>query len=116
MKKTEQNIKNNDLIWYDSRYWLADTFNAELYGGGWFAYPIYENEEGLEVRPAGGGWCYKINGAIMAEGLTNDQKRKIYESWIKHLEWTCKMIDNFPKEIEKYKKQISYFHMLCKKV
>ncbi len=31
----------------------SKSYNAELYGGGWFASPIYETQNGLEVRPAG---------------------------------------------------------------
>ena len=102
------------LVWYKGSYWLAKTYNPELYGGGWFASPIYETKDGLEVRPAGGNWCYKSNGAIVAEGLTNNQKKQVYDSWIKHLKWTCNIVEKYPKEVEKYNRQISYFDALRK--
>lgn len=100
------------LLFYEGRYWLAENYNAELYGGGWFASPIYETENGLEVRPAGGNWCYKSNGAIEAQSLNNEQMKQIYQSWIKHLDWTCKMIEKYPDEINKLQTQADYFRGL----
>ena len=102
------------LVWYDGRYWLAEEFDPELYGGGWFASPIYETKDGLEVRPAGGNWCYEENGAIKATGLTNEQKQQVYDSWLKHLNWTCKIVEKYPEEVKKYNEQIIYFEALRK--
>ncbi|MDC9722922.1 MAG: hypothetical protein PSN34_09120 [Urechidicola sp.] len=102
------------LVWYDGRYWLAETYNPKLYGGGWFASPIYGTNDELEVRPAGGNWCYKNNGAIEATDLTTDQKKQIYDSWIKHLNWVCGHIQKYPNDLKMYNEKIDYFKALRK--
>jgi hypothetical protein len=110
----------NDIIFYKGRYWLAEKYDDNLYGGGWFASPIYETETGLEVRPAGGDWCYKSNGAIISEILPNEKLEQIYCSWQKHLEWTCGIIEKYngecKKAIEDLHKNINHFSELIKKL
>ncbi len=85
---SEKNLEGK-FIQYGGRYWLIEKYNPELYKGGFFASPIYFNEEQkAEVRPAGSNWCYKCNGAF----LKNPEKNVIieaYESQLKHLKW-CK--------------------------
>ena len=75
----------NDIIFYKGRYWLAEKYDDNLYGGGWFASPIYETETGLEVRPAGGDWCYKSNGAIISEILPNEKLTQTAKSELKFI-------------------------------
>ena len=54
---------------------VTEKYDNELYGGGWFASPIYQEGEILEVRPAGGNWCYKVNGAKPVH-LSNGKKKQ----------------------------------------
>ena len=106
MSREEYKFLGQELIFYKDRYWLADTYNDELYGGGWFASPIYETVEGLEVRPAGGNWCFKSRGAIVLESLTPIQKLQVYDSWIKHLKFSRKIVLDYTEEVNKYNEKI----------
>lgn len=106
------NLGTGKIIGYDGRRWMVEEYNPDLCGGGYFASPIYESENGLEVRPAGGNWCYKANGAIE---ITVDDvlKRQIYQSWLNHLIWTRNFIGKFKADkVDELESQITYFNNL----
>lgn len=105
-------VLGDGIINYDGRLWLAEKYDDELYGGGWFASPIYQEGERLEVRPAGGNWCYKVNGAKPVH-LPNDKKKQVYESWIGHLEWSNNLLgDKYPEAKKEYSEKLSFWRGL----
>jgi hypothetical protein len=75
------------FIYYDGKYWLVEKFDPELYEGGFFAVPVYfdENQQ-AEVRHASSNWCYKCNGAFLKDPERNVMI-EAYKSQIKYLEW-----------------------------
>lgn len=100
------------IINYDGRLWLVEKYDNELYGGGWFASPIYQVGDKLEVRPAGGNWCYKINGAKEFK-LEPEKRKQVYESWIAHLEWSNNFIgSDYPDATKDYLDKISFWRGL----
>jgi hypothetical protein len=116
--------KQGAIIFYDGKLWLVDHYNAELYEGGYFASPIYVNDNGqYEARPAGGNWCYKVNGAKETDTMPIDRLKQTYQSWIDHLNWTCKIIAgsmdiknnaDCKKEYKKLQNDIAYYEGLLK--
>ena len=106
---------NTDIISNKGKLWLAEKYDDQLYGGGWFASPVYVVGEIMEVRPAGGNWCYKTHGAIIVTNLTKEQKHQIYSSWLEHLKWTKKMVKGYIGEERRLVKNIKHFNKLIEK-
>ena len=80
------------IISYDGRFYLAEMF----VNNAWFASPIYETGNGIEVRPAGGNWFFIQNGAKKVDDFPSDKKKKVYQSWIEHLERTISYVRKNP--------------------
>ncbi len=104
------------FINYDGRYWLVEKYDADLYEGGFFAVPIYFDEnQKAEVRHAGSNWCYKCNGAFL-----KDPEKKViieaYESQIKHLEWCKKMQKEYKDNLLKINTKIEHYKKLLSEV
>ena len=82
----------------------------------WFASPIYEIGNGIEVRPAGGNWFFIQNGAKKVDDFPSDKKKKVYQSWIEHLERTISYVRKNPNFEESWIKtpleQINFWRNL----
>jgi len=100
------------IISYDGRFYLAEMF----VNNAWFASPIYETGNGIEVRPAGGNWFFIQNGAKKVDDFPSDKKKKVYQSWIEHLERTIYYVrknPNFEESwIKTYLEQINFWRNL----
>jgi hypothetical protein len=101
------------LISYEGRQWLAEEYSEEIGNGAWMASPIYHTDNGLEVRPAGGNWCFKSRGAVPSI-LEAENQKEVYESWIKHLQKTISFLrGKFPEVELDYKNKISFWQSLA---
>ena len=101
------------LISYEGRQWLAEEYSEEIGNGAWMASPIYHTDNGLEVRPAGGNWCFKSRGAVPSI-LEAENQKEVYESWIKHLQKTISFLrGKYPKVELDYKNKISFWQSLA---
>ena len=100
------------IISYDGRFYLAEMF----VNNAWFASPIYEIGNGIEVRPAGGNWFFIQNGAKKVDDFPSDKKKKVYQSWIEHLERTISYVRKNPNFEESWIKtpleQINFWRNL----
>ena len=92
---------------------LSEEYSEEIGNGAWMASPIHHTDNGLEVRPAGGNWCFKSRGAVPSI-LEPKKKKEVYESWIKHLEKTINFLSGkFPEVELDYKNKISFWQSLA---
>ncbi|WP_374552111.1 hypothetical protein [Flavobacterium sp.] len=87
-----KHLLGDGIIFYDGKYRLAEKITEN----GWFCSPIYETENGLEVRPAGGNWASIHNGAVKINDYPTEKKKQVYKSWINHLEKSIKFISKHP--------------------
>ncbi len=122
MEKTKTqkkiNAKQGDFIYYEGKFWMIEKFDPQLYGGGYFAIPVYFTKDNrAEVRHSGGNWCYAVNGAF----LKYPEKQvaiQAYESCLKYLNWSKKMqmesTNYFDEVNSKINKQIRLFGKLLK--
>ena len=109
----DNNMLVAGIISYEGRQWLAEEYSEEIGNGAWMASPIYHTNDGLEVRPAGGNWCFKSRGAVPVI-LEPKKKKEVYESWIKHLQKTINFLrGKFPEVELNYKNQISFWQSLA---
>lgn len=75
------------FIYYDGMYWLVHHFDKDLYGGGWFASPLFSPKpDEIEVSVGAGNWCYASNGAYLKDPDTEMMKRA-YQNYLEHLKW-----------------------------
>ena len=108
----DNNVLVAGIISYEDRQWLAEEYSAEIGNGAWMASPIYHTDNGLEVRPAGGNWCFKSRGAVPSI-LEPEKQKEVYESWIKHLQKTINFLrGKFPEVELEYKSKISFLEGL----
>ncbi len=109
----DNNVLVSGIISYEGRQWLAEEYSEEIGNGAWFANPIYYTDNGLEVRPAGGNWCFKSRGAVLSI-LEAEKQKEVYESWIKHLQKTINFLrGKFPEVELDYKNKISFWQSLA---
>ena len=87
-----------DILFYEGRYWLPEKYDSEIYGG-WFASPVYETKDGLEVRPSDAKWIYRINGADIAKFISKEQKQQIIKSWIAYLK-KMKIVEGEVRDVQ----------------
>lgn len=107
------NVLVAGIISYEGRQWLAEEYSEEIGKGAWLASPIYHTDNALEVRPAGGNWCFKSRGAVLSI-LEPEKKKEVYESWIKHLQKTIDFLrGKFPEVELDYKNKISFWQSLA---
>jgi hypothetical protein len=100
------------IISYEGRQWLAEEYSEEIGNGAWMATPIYHTDNGLEVRPAGGNWCFKSRAVPSI--LEPEKQKEVYESWIKHLQKTISFLrGKYPKVELEYKNKISFWQSLA---
>lgn len=110
----ETKEKQGEFIYYQGKYWLVHKNDADLYEGAYFASPIYQVEEGFEVRHGGSNWCYKIKGVLEKDPEHNIIKAS-FESQIKHLKWAIHMMRHakreewYNKQLMEYEEEISFY-------
>lgn len=84
---TEKDSKYGVIIQYDWRHWMVDHFDESLYGGWYFAKPIWLNDDWkYEVRRGGTNRCYVSNWAIEVCNLTEFDRMDVYRSELTELE------------------------------
>ena len=72
-------------------------------------------EQKADVRPAGGNWCYKSNGAMLKNPERNVMI-EAYKSYLKHLRWSKKIQEKMKYDTKKINKHIEHYEKLLSKV
>lgn len=74
------------IILYDWRHWLVEKFDEELYWGGYFANPIWLNDDWkYEVRRPWANRCYVSSWAKEICNLSSSELADVYTSELRLL-------------------------------